>query len=712
MSDLPVVDLVFYNRYDTSIRPDVNERSGVYVTTTIRQPKVVWDEIHKKAKVTKLRFTGTGYVKGSLAAFRRMVAHNVFVKVPGNLAANKLGYGDLGDAAKRIGDLRYVVVFSDNFNILPRIKESYCLRVTVRSGLVVPGSLLGKDRQQFLNKAVRVEGNPTDSKVASIFVLEQYDLNQEAKREWEGLNLIWAFYLNADGVKSHEIKVRRTYDREYGLIRGLVAKERPGHVYRWQNLCRELSSKSNLVEIRKYAQLFGLPPQTWNNPRLMCALMTPRVEDYAEKIHCDNADEPTMEGDEVGGIPEYLKYTFTDVQGKVYCSNVLDLYKAIRSGQSHEPYRRFAFTPEVKQDIEARYEWLKKVIEPHGLGQGILAKIRDTALALSPTGALRARLIHVWGKLHYPKYTIEEIMQADVATLNGIWAAMGRQDGIRVVSSEKNRYNAATNADERRTVLIDTMYRIVNIEDPSDSNLVALEEAINDSTPQGTVRARDEDEDAAEGVRRGAPVPRVDITLRVRDVPEIVRLLRILQNYLNLSEYRYLDFPIFALGRLLFQSEEQERDSDLSEVYHYLKDHELSLRDRLPWSDSEWDAFETFVTGARRGAPASRIELPSAAPVPVIGSRPWARNVPEIVRILTILRNDMNIPWFQIRFRDFPITSLRRLLPESGALEQPRDLPDVYHYMRTHERLRDVVLSPSDWNTLEEFATQNIVPPS
>jgi len=248
---------------------------------------------------------------------------------------------------------------------------------------------------------------------------------------------------------------------------------------------------------------------------MMCALMTPRVDDYFQKVHCDNADEPTMEGDGGGSIPEYLKYTFVSPQGKVYCSNVIDLYNFIRNGQSYEPYRRFAFTPEVRQDVLARYEWLQKVIEPHGLGRGILATIRDTALAaFTPGNIERSRLMTVWGKLHYPKYSIDEIMQADVATLNGIFAAINRQEGIQVTSHTKDRYFAAADANAKRKELIDIMYRIVNIDDPSGTHLVALEEAINDSTPQGTVRLRDEeDEMATEGALRAAPVPRVESEL-------------------------------------------------------------------------------------------------------------------------------------------------------------------------------------------------------
>jgi len=378
---METVEFYFSNRYDPSFRSDSHEDSIVYVTTMIKQSQAIWTEFKRRANVSKLwGVADKVYFElqlGSLDTFRRMLSSYVFMKIPRTLALSGLGFGHIEDVGIRIHDVRYAIVFSDDLFTIPSIRESYCLRITVPSDLLDPST--SSERRWFLDKAVRVEGIPAEHRWANIFVLEPYDLTKGAKREWEGLNLIWAFYLNADGPKSHELKRNRTYGREYGLIREMIAKERPGQVYRWQNLCRELSSKSNLAEIRKYAQLLGLPPQTWNNPRLMCALMTPRVEDYALKVHCDNADEPTMEGDEVGSIPEYLKYTYVDAQGKVYCSNVLDLYKAIRSSQSREPYRRFAFTPQVKDDVEARYQWLRNVIEPHGLGKGIMAKIRDTA---------------------------------------------------------------------------------------------------------------------------------------------------------------------------------------------------------------------------------------------------------------------------------------------------------------------------------------------
>jgi hypothetical protein len=51
------------------------------------------------------------------------------------------------------------------------------------------------------------------------------------------------------------------------------------------------------------------------------------------------------------------------------------------------------------------------------------------------------------------------------------------------------------------------MYRIVNIDDPAGSNLVALELAINDSSPQANVRMRVDDDLAAVGIARAAHIP-------------------------------------------------------------------------------------------------------------------------------------------------------------------------------------------------------------
>jgi len=317
-------------------------------------------------------------------------------------------------------------------------------------------------------------------------------------------------------------KTYPTYEREYDLIRQLISRERKGNVFVWQNLCQNIKAQGNLNQIRMWAKQFGVPPQYWNNPRQICALITPRVDDYLKKVYCSNDDEYTMDGDEVGGIPEYLKYTHVDPNNnRVYCYNILDLIKSFNTGQRMDPYRRFALTPELKQDLDERMQYLRQAIEPHGLGEGILTKIRDTALALIPGATVRNRLVQTWSKLRYPKYNIEEIMAADVPLLNGIFASLSRQEGIHVTGQEKDAFRMATTADVKRNKLVDTMYRIANIDDPSGTNLVAMEMAINDSTAQGTVRSRDDeiDELAIEGEVRGEPAPRTEF-INVTFVPE------------------------------------------------------------------------------------------------------------------------------------------------------------------------------------------------
>jgi hypothetical protein len=236
-------------------------------------------------------------------------------------------------------------------------------------------------------------------------------------------------------------------------------------------------------------------------------MITPRVTDFMDGVDCHNADEATMEGDPVGQLPEYLKYTHVATNGKTYCSSIIDLYRAVKSGQTMDPYRRFDLD---KEDIIARYEFLKKIIEPHGMGEGIMSKIRDTLISFSSKSTQRSRLIDVWVKLHYPKFTTEEIMEADESLLNGIWASLTRQEGINVTASERNEFQkAAGNTDKKRNILIETMYRISNITVPNDTNLVALGLAINDSSPQGTIRPRDEDEDD-EDYQRSLPRVRYD----------------------------------------------------------------------------------------------------------------------------------------------------------------------------------------------------------
>ena len=144
---------------------------------------------------------------------------------------------------------------------------------------------------------------------------------------------------------------------------------------------------------------------------------------------------------------------------------------------------------------------------PHGYGEGITGNIRDPFISVLPGQYLRARLFNVWVKLRYPKYSIEEIMNADKNLLNGIMAALLRQNDLTILTQEKFLFSSAGGADAKRKVLVDVFFRLANIPDASGSNLVALEIAIDESTPHGNTRRRSENDYylEADGIARGLP---------------------------------------------------------------------------------------------------------------------------------------------------------------------------------------------------------------
>lgn len=271
----------------------------------------------------------------------------------------------------------------------------------------------------------------------------------------------------------------------YNLIKSLTKKN---NIFRWQNLCKTLNSVHNAKEIKTFAKLFGVPPQFWNNPRMVCSLITPRVSDFLEKVHCDNADEPTMEGDPVGDLPEYLKYTYMSTNGKVYCSSIVDLYNAVQVNQTMDPYRRFELDV---TDITERFNFLKKVIEPQGLGSSIMDNIKNIALQLTPQAVIRNKIMTIWGALRYPKYTVDELTNASEPILNGIWEALIVQDGLSslVTRQEKVMFSNAENRNEKLRILTDTMFRLVSY-DNADIVPVALELAINNSVERSNARRR------------------------------------------------------------------------------------------------------------------------------------------------------------------------------------------------------------------------------
>ena len=501
-------------------------------TAYVSQPKQLWDILNRKAPLTIiLENEDSPPKKASSAALRRGLANNAFfiVKYP-----KTLGRIDLSSFKfTRFPDppIEYVLMSNIETQFDPLSKPHPTRFLVVLNWRKTPESI----KTKLESSATKVFG---DLFTANWVVIHVTDPSLNFLRPAKGHDVendIFLWTLVNSFVKAIVIVPPRSFAPQYGKIRTLTRTESKHNIFKWQSLCAELSTKSNIHRMRDLARAFGVPPQFWDNPRKVCAIIAPRAQEFLEKVECSNAEEPTMEGDEVGGIPEFLKYTYIADNGKVYCSSIIDLYKAVKSGQTMDPYRRFSLD---NNDIIARYEFLQKVLTPQGLGEGVMAKIRDTALNLGVGGQLRARLVHIWGKLRYPKFTIEEIMGAGEDLLNGIFAAISRQQGIMVTGQEKDVFNRALGKpDEKRTALINTMYRIVNIDDPSNTNLIALELSINDATPQGSIRARDEDDDlAAMGTARSLPASRIeedDEYLEEDNNPEDVNPLTSGQHHLN-----------------------------------------------------------------------------------------------------------------------------------------------------------------------------------
>lgn len=262
----------------------------------------------------------------------------------------------------------------------------------------------------------------------------------------------------------------------FAKIRALTKQK---NVFKWQNVCQSINSSHNLAEIQKFARIFGVPPVYWDNPRKVCSLITPRVTDYLEKVYCDNADEPTMEGDPVGGIPEYLKYTYKASNGKIYCYSIVDLYNAVQHGQIQDPYRRFTLD---SNSIIQRYDFLKSIIEPQGLASTIMDNIKNIALVLSPNAIIRNKLSSIWEILRYPKYTIDEIVNASEEILNGLWMSISTGEGLatQITNQEREMFMNAQDKATKLNILVDTMHRLIH-NDELGVVPVALELAINNS---------------------------------------------------------------------------------------------------------------------------------------------------------------------------------------------------------------------------------------
>lgn len=251
-------------------------------------------------------------------------------------------------------------------------------------------------------------------------------------------------------------------------------------IYKWKNACDQLTAETPASEIRKYARLFGVPPQLWDDPRKVCALITPRVVDFEEGVACDNEAEFTMDGDPIGDLPEFLKYTYIGPNGRRYCYSILDLHAAINYNNKRLD-GRFDFTDEIKQDVRDRVEFIQAVIEPRGYMEVIVEAVTN----LLPGQELRRKLVNTWSLLDYPKYTVEAMLAANESILDGIYARMLIQAGLVVSREEQNSYASASGEDEKRRVLVDIMHRIVGAPDPDGAGTmrVALGDAINESTP-------------------------------------------------------------------------------------------------------------------------------------------------------------------------------------------------------------------------------------
>ena len=141
------------------------------------------------------------------------------------------------------------------------------------------------------------------------------------------------------------------------------------NIFKFQDICDALSDEK-INDLREYALYMGIPPQLIGSDKsIICRLLAPRVSDYMIDPSCDNVDEPTLNGDDMNTVPNYLKYTWTDSNGKRYCYHIGDLYQWIMTQQQtgvqpmRDPYRRFIITRSILDDIETRYHYLENVLK-------------------------------------------------------------------------------------------------------------------------------------------------------------------------------------------------------------------------------------------------------------------------------------------------------------------------------------------------------------
>ncbi len=75
--------------------------------------------------------------------------------------------------------------------------------------------------------------------------------------------------------------------------------------------------------------------------------------------HCDNMDDRDIAWDEIGDIPDHLKYQYHDPgNGRVYCYNINDLIDDILRDRARDHMRRFPLDNQRIQDIVDHYPFL------------------------------------------------------------------------------------------------------------------------------------------------------------------------------------------------------------------------------------------------------------------------------------------------------------------------------------------------------------------
>lgn len=163
-------------------------------------------------------------------------------------------------------------------------------------------------------------------------------------------------------------------------------KDNP-YVFTFQRVCADMSTAS-ASQLREAAKRFDLPPETWNDKNLICALLTPIARDMvALNQTCDNSDETSLvEFEEWKNIPNYLKYSRV-INNRTYCYYLFDLYSMIKQNESGEslsdPYRRFKLTPDIQRDIIDRVEFLRAFLTPEDPAKIKKRKLEDMIVTLN-----------------------------------------------------------------------------------------------------------------------------------------------------------------------------------------------------------------------------------------------------------------------------------------------------------------------------------------